>query len=270
MTFPVLETSRDAGSLVEFLTFERDGVFYRYTTAETDQVLDGEAFEALEGLSHGPLEQTDENISMQLRIQMPRDASIAEEFIGSPVAAAVSVLLHVNHRGAPDGDKRVGWMGEVAGVSFQDSTLELLCTTEEAQWGNQLGRFPFQSQCPNMLYDTLCGVDPIPHTFDATVSSISVDGRTLTVTGPVDLGSVPSRYDLGVVLTGTRMGFILREDPAGVLHLQTPLALAVGAAVQIRHGCRRTYADCRDVFANNDRYQGYLLIPMRDFWRRVT
>lgn len=270
MTYETREQSRDSGEPIEFVQFARDGFFWRYTSDTEDQVFRGNLYTALPGFFRGPIEQSDEPITMQLQLTLPRTATIAAEFIGSPWPAAMRVIVYRNHRGEPTGAGVRIWSGRVAGASFDRSDLVLACTTVEAVFKSQVGKHVYARECPYMLGDALCGVDLEGHTFDATITARSLDGRTVTVTGPGDLGATPSHYASGVFLADPRRSLI-RSEAAGVLILQTPLVgLEVGQAVRVQRGCARTAAVCEDVFDNLDRRGAFPRLPLRDVWKRLT
>jgi len=269
MSYDSREISAASGAPIEYLQFERNGTYWRYTSAETDQTFNGNIYTALAGIERGPIEQTEEDSSMQLSITLPRTIDLAAQFIGSLSPFPVSVTLWRNHRNEAAGDAKVIWLGEVAGVTFRDSTLTLLCTTEETALGGQVGRLTFSRTCPNMLYDSLCGVVAASHTFNATVTVKADSGRTITVTGPADLGSSPSHYASGVLFTSLYVSFIISEGAAGVFTLQTPLPdLIIGQTVSLRRGCNRTASVCNSLFSNLPRFQGYAKIPLRNTWKR--
>lgn len=271
MTFDSRETSRDDASWVEFLLFQRGGQKWRYTFEHQTTVFQGASHFSAPGLRRGPIQQSDEDVTMQLRITLPRTASIAQEFIGSPVPEPISVTLYRNHRGESDAEALPAWWGEVSSARFVGSELELLCSTEESVFGGQLGRMKFSRNCGNMLGDELCGVDMELHTFPATVTAVDPFGREVTVTGPADLGASPSHYQRGQLVWGVQRSLILAEASPGVFTLQTALpTLTPGAlGVLVKRGCDRTHLMCDTVFNNLDRIQAYPLIPLRDVNKRL-
>jgi len=269
MSYDARETSAALGAPIEYLQFERNGTYWRYTSAESDQTFNSNVYLAMAGIERGPIEQTEEDASMQLTIALPRIAAIAAEFVGNLSPFVMSVTLWRNHRNEAAGEAKVIWMGEVVGITFRDSKVNLLCSTEETALAGQLGRLTFSRTCPNMLYDTLCGVVAATHTFSATVTVVADSGRTITVTDPADLGSTPSHYASGVLFNLTDVSFIISEGAAGVFTLQTPLPnLVVGGTVSLRRGCNRTASVCNSLFANLPRFQGYAKIPLRNTWKR--
>lgn len=269
MSYDSRETSLTTAAPIEYLQFERNGTYWRFTSAETDQTFNGEVYQAVTGIARGPIEQTEEAASMQLTVTIPRITPLASEFVGSLSPFPVSVTLYRNHRNEAAGEAKVIWLGEVSGVTFRGSTVTLLCSTEETALGGQLARLTFGRNCPNMLYDAQCGVVAASHTFSATVSAVASSGRIVTVTGPADLGSSPSHYASGVLFTTEEVSFIISEGAAGVFTLQTPLPdLIIGQAVSVRRGCDRTASVCNSLFSNLPRFLGFAKIPLRNTWKR--
>jgi uncharacterized phage protein (TIGR02218 family) len=271
MSFEERELSRDRANPIEFLQFQRAGRIWRYTTAEANTALDGNTYTALAGLERGAIQQSDEDVSMQVEITLPRTATLCQEFIGAPHADPITLVIKRNHRGEADSEAITIWTGEVAAASFLGSIVKLLCTTEEAAFGGDIGRILYTRDCANMLYDELCGVDAADHTFGATVVALSDDLLTITVEDPADLGASPSHYKGGYLTWADGRAFILDETAAGVFVLQTPArGVVVGDLVSITRGCDRSHATCAALFDNADRFQGYELIPLDDVTRRLV
>lgn len=270
MTFEARELSQDSGAPIRYVTFDRAGIIWRYTTAETDQTFQSNLYKAIKGFGHSALEQNSENISMQLTFTLPRDAVVAQAFIRPSGQAPMQVTMWANHRGEADSEALPIWSGVVSSVTFSGSTLQILCSALASAYSREIGAHTQQRACPNMLYGVLCGVVKATHTFDATVTVVSADGFTVTVTDPADLGSTPSRYAGGILTWGARSAEIVSEGAAGVFTLQVPMAdLPVGLVIQVTRGCDRKPTTCDTVFSNQARYGGFRMIPLRNIWRRT-
>lgn len=273
MTYETREVSRYAGAPIEYIQFSRNGVFWRYTSdVEDDTTFRGFTWLAVPGVTRSDISQSDETTTMQLQISLPRTATVAQLFIGSPSPEPIRVLWLRNHRGESTAEGHQVWSGYVVAAEFHDSVLTLTCTTTEASQGGQLGKVPYARLCPVMLYGPLCGADRTAHTFDATVTAVSVNARTVTVTGPGDLGATPRRYTAGVLKTPNgESHFILKEDAAGEMILQTPaIDVLTGDTVQVTRGCDHSFEMCVSPFDNRARFAGYPLIPRRNVHKRIT
>ena len=74
------------------------------------------------------------------------------------------------------------------------------------------------------------------------------------------------------VIDGPQAGLVRRllAESAGWLVLDEPLALAAGTRVQLREGCDKRFATCRDRFANARNFRGEPHVPGGDLLTRYA
>lgn len=121
-------------------------------------------------------------------------------------------------------------------------------------------------ECRAELGDARCRVDLAPLTTLATAAE-GVDGRLTVATG--DAAHANGRIR---VLDGANGGLDVRIVSAGPGWVEPfeplPVALAPGTRLELREGCDRRFATCRDRFANALNFRGEPHVPGGDLLTR--
>ncbi len=274
MTYDARERSVSDSEPVEYFEFTRTtGAVvetWRHVTASENLLFDGELWGALPGLARSDIQQNGEASSMQVTVTLPRETCVADELRGHANTAPIILRILRGQRGLADAEAKSIFRGQVTAPVFEGSVVTLTCQSEESAWSDALCRILYQRQCPHMLYDALCGADPVPRTFAGVITALSADFLDVTVD---ELDAPPSSthldaasiyYQAGSLRFGTDR-FFVTQQAGHVLTLQTPL---VGAAVddvlQLTAGCDRTPDGCQNVHDNLPRFGGFVLIPERN------
>lgn len=164
------------------------------------------------------------------------------------------------------------WRGLVAGASWRGSAFELDVVGQEAGLNQDIGQV-YARTCNARFGDARCGVNlDIPdHKIVTTLTSIASD-RVVAIGIPV--GKLITDFHGGTV--------VITDGPASgwksAIHTITPSALGweialtrpfpvlpvIGNAVLIQAGCDKTFATCRDRFANGLNFRGQPHMPGDD------
>lgn len=165
---------------------------------------------------------------------------------------------------------RTGYLGEVkrTDASFQAEIRGLSVALEQER-----GRI-YQYGCDAICGDQRCGLD-------LTRSDLHFDGTVTTITSQtslmVSLDTSPpeGRLSLGqaTLLSGMAEGMIfdiLSHSQSGdddLLELWLPIhkQVAPGDRVRVHVGCDKSFATCRDLYANQQNFRGFPHIPGNDF-----
>ncbi len=118
----------------------------------------------------------------------------------------------------------------------------------------------YSPTCRARLGDARCRVDLARHTLVATVTTIS--GTTVGIGAALTPGAY--QYGRARVLTGAAAGLEARidaSDAATPTLGATVVGLAAGASIELREGCDKRFATCRDRFANVVNFRGEPHIP---------
>ena len=243
----------------------RDGALLGFTDHDRDLVLDGVTFEAAAGISASAMEshaalQTD-NLEVEGALSSLR---IDEADLMAGLYDDADVELWRVNWAAPDQRvlMRKGHLGEVTrnGASFRAELRGLAHRLNEPR-----GRL-FQYTCDADLGDARCGVDLTATSGEVTAVT---DNRLLTVTG---LESADDGW-----FTRGRIGFTsganegvtaeVKRHAGDALELwQTlPRAVAAGDTFDATPGCDKSFATCREKFANGANFRGCPHMPGNDY-----
>lgn len=279
-TYADREASVADSEPVELYEFSRvaDAVtqYWRYANTEAHVVFGGETFSATPGLKRGPIEQSGEDVTMQVEVDIPRLVCLTDELHGTISPAPIRLRILRWQRGLAETEVASLFNGEISGAVFEESMVHITGTSEEAAWGDALVRTPQQRLCPHMLYDTLCGADKDAATATFKITAISDDRLTVTVDGsdpdfdPTWIAAGAHRYVGGVLDRFGYRRYIIGQSAADLM-LQIPLMadLVVGDLVAVTAGCDRSTTDCNDIHGNLPRFGGFPLMPDRSPWSNI-
>lgn len=165
---------------------------------------------------------------------------------------------------------KVQEMGEVKRQAGQ-FTAELRSFT--AKLSQEQGR-TFGRRCDAALGDGRCGVNMTASGRTASATVVAMDGGDrITVSGLEAYADDYFRYGKVLVASGPEAGVTadIETSRAGdggqVLTLWLPLevTLTAGNALTLTIGCDKSFATCRDTFANATNFRGFPHMPGSDF-----
>lgn len=277
-TYGDRELSVNASEPIELYRFIRDNgedtESWFYVNADQNVSWNGDVYSACPGLHRSNIQQSGENTTMTVTIDVPRTACVTDELRGTLAPSPIELSIIRIQRGLADIENATIFNGEVSSSNFHDSVCTITGTSEESAWSDGLTRVYCQRTCPHMLYDGFCGADPAPVTFNVQVTDISDDLLTITIVeldSPTDhLGSDSQFYARGFVTRDGRAVFVAGQA-SNVLTLRTPLVDgAVNDIFPATAGCNRLQSDCDTVHDNLDRFGGFPLIPVISPWAGLT
>lgn len=267
MTFIAQETSQESGRPIELYQFILSSVVYRYTSAEDDQVIGADTYEAI-AIKRGRLTHGQEARNATLVIEMPGDLEFPSRYVRSVPSEKARVLIRRMHRS--DGELIVVFDGVVKSVAFtsQGAGRVASVAVEPAitAMSRTIPRYTYRGLCNHTLYDTLCTINPeLPaYKFTGIVSAQS--GNSLTVPGAGAFGT--GWFEAGTVeqLTGLDGRLVIRQV-GDVLTLHIPFSVSlIGAQVVLRAGCAHDITTCSNKFSNVLNYGGFAFVPTRNIF----
>lgn len=261
MSYEALEGSVFGGQPVELYKFVRRDQCWLYTSADEDVVEGADSYQAV-AIWRGAVVRSQESTSSELDVHLSLNLAIVPPFITSTPATPVSLTIRRLHR--DDADPIVFWSGEVAAAEVEGQQVTMHCVSPLSSHEKSVPRLVVQRQCPNVLYDKSCGLDPEDFKTPGTVSAISSDGIQVTVPESDPLGD--GFFKAGwLQITGTDIRSFITKHSGDVVTLLTPAAgLGVSVAVDLFAGCDRTVQQCRDRFDNVANHLGMPLMPERN------
>jgi len=268
MTYDTLERSLYDGAPVELYEFEMGPNRWRYTSADEDQLKDGQTYSKAP-LMRSKLEISEELNRASMEIRVRRDNPVADLFRLYPPGAVVTVRIWRRHRG--DAEFVLLWYGRILNCEF--SSGEAILHSEPALTSlrrNGLRRF-YQRQCPHVLYGSACRVAQSSYKVSGAVTVISGTGIEVTEAGTFADGY----FDGGLLSWGSGAGVVESRIILGhlgtVLTLAAPVAgLAVGDTVDLYPGCDHTLSTCDGRFGNAENFGGWPYIPGKNPFNGTT
>lgn len=261
MTYDAIEKSEYGSRPVELYEFHRQITYWRYTSADKDQVYDLQTFKAVP-ISRGSIRAAAESIKSDLDIEAEPVLGVLEQYV-SQVPYDI-VYLRIIRYFPDDGTSRVLFQGRITDVAFGGlDNAEITCESIYAAVRRQTLRRCWQKACPHALYSQgsgECKVDKEAVRVDGVVSLVS--GMTLTLS----ISPGGDNYLQGGFLVATDGNHVVRRyirsqtGAALVLDAGAPGSL-VGLAVALYPGCDHCRATCISKFGNGINYGGQPWIP---------
>lgn len=184
-SFDTLESSRQDSQPIELFRFTIGLDVYRYTSQATALVVAGETWEP-EVVGRSEVRR-DTNIETGgITLTIPATNAVARRFYGVPPGAPVEVLVTQLQREEPGfATHALIFLGTVTAVKFTNdgNSAELSVLSIEAGLVESTPTQTFMALCNHFVYSDRCGADPTAHRTSGEVTAVSLNGRTLTVTG---------------------------------------------------------------------------------------
>lgn len=258
------DESLEEGEPVFFYEIMRGPIVWRHTNSDRDEEFDGETF-VHTAISHGNIKTTGNGDSSDVTITLPRDLPVADNWFPWTPSDVVMVTIRAWHRG--EADAIVIWIGRLVQPKFTDNELSLVAEPYMTT-GRSIATAPrLQRSCGKTCYmqgEGLCNVDPDDHRVAATVTAI--DGFMLTI---AEAATFPD---------GRLVNGVFEWVRADGLTISRTIEMHVGTSVVINYsdtsldppvegsllpGCKQSYEDCRDYFANELNCGALKYIPLR-------
>jgi hypothetical protein len=265
------ESSVANSAPVELYKFAGTYALYCYTSGPEDVTYDDGSF-ASDGITPlGPLTYTaiavertevrvgtqdDDSTDLTVTMSVLQQLVIDYGFTTSPPDLMLTI-----YRQQPTG-VGIYWHGPVTNISVDDrARAKLNCPSSlgAALVGNVPNVY-YQTPCNNVLYDVRCKVDYAANSNVTTVSTVSADGKTVTVGG---IGGLDGKLIGGELALGTGEIRMITAQAGDVLTVNFPFnTIDVGGACTIAAGCDHMYrGDCKTKFANQLNFNGFMFIP---------
>lgn len=273
MTFLSQEGSQESGRPVELYTFTLSLSTYRFTSAEDDQVVGGNNYEAI-AIRRGRVSQGQEERNATLEVEMPADRELPSRYVTGVPPERARLVIQRYHRGDPDLELATIFDGFVRSIAFAGAsdarTARIAVDPALSALSRIIPRFSYRSLCNNVLYDAaqggLCTVNPEDPAFKFTGLVSAQSGLTITVPGAGAFGAnwfTGGRVEL---LSGLDARMIITQS-GDVLTLHVAFTSPMlGQQVILRAGCDRSIQTCSDKFDRVVDFQGFAFVPTRNIF----
>lgn len=259
-TYEDFENSAHDGSPVECYKFMGTFRTYRYTSAETEQVVNGETYDPAP-VSRGTVKAgTQSDDSLALDIKLPFNTAVVRDYAYAESPPSLTVEVYRVHRGSdPATEWALYWKGKATSFTVEGrvATVKVPSIFARALQGD-LPNVYWQAPCNHVLYDSRCKVSRPAHTIATTV--LTVGSTAFTV---ADDGGVENALKAGEAVclrTGERR--LIMANLAGTITINYPFVdLRPGDDVQLVDGCDHSFTTCKAKFANEVNFGGHPYIP---------
>ncbi|MGE4371690.1 MAG: DUF2163 domain-containing protein [Xanthobacter sp.] len=251
----------------------RDGVLQGFTDHDRDLMLEGLELKAASGIS-GSEHATAQGLAVtgaELSGALSHALLTADD-LAAGLYDGAQVELFLLNWAEPSAHLllRRGTIGE---VRCEDGTFTAEIRALSDALNQTRGRV-FGAHCDADLGDARCGVALAHPAFQAEgdVSQVD-DGLRLHMSGLSGFAEVFFARGRALFLSGANAGFATEvkshrvegEDTIITLWQRPPQAVMVGDKLELRAGCDKRFATCRDRFSNALNFQGFPHMPGNDF-----
>lgn len=253
MSYDAVEQSGFGSEPYELYLFQSVGVSFALTSSESPITYLGQVYEPTT-ITRDENEQSNEVVSGQLKIYIPKDHPLAALMIPYLPSAPISVLVFGSHYS--DTETVTLFTGTIASARFTDQ-CQLICNSTQYLLQRKIPQQLYQSPCSHIFGDADCGAQLADHTYDGTVSAVDSTGTLVTVPA---FGSLPDTLKAGYLKFGNEFRMVV-DHSGDVVTLITPIhGLAAGAAVRGTAGCALDFATCQH-YGRTSSFLGFDLIP---------
>ncbi|MEM8695165.1 MAG: DUF2163 domain-containing protein [Pseudomonadota bacterium] len=248
----------------------RDGVTLGFTTHDRDLTIDGLAYRAAPGMLPSAVNLSDglEADSMDVSGALSSDAITADDLRAGRWDGA-AVALFVTDWTAPDMATVAVAHGELGAVSVEGGAFTAELRGPAATLDRPVNEAT-SPECRARFGDRRCRIDLASRTRITEIAAV-IDERTVDVASAQGMANA---YGYGrlrwiggengglssAILRSAGNRLTLREAP--------PFAIAAGTSIEIVEGCDRSFATCRDRFANAENFRGEPHLPGNDLLTR--
>ncbi len=264
MTFKSVELSRFAGEPVELYRWTQGASIWAHTPADASVSYGGDTYTP-QAIRRSGLVVSDEDSSFEIDVDMPRTLAPATQFISGSVPAPLWLTLYRKH--LSDAEAIICFVGQVREASFESAgicTLHVVSLREALS--RQIPRHGYQPTCNHALYDANCTVNPASFDSTGTVSTISGNIITASLTP----SQAAPYFKTGILEFGAYKTMIIDHSGSNLKLLTVPPGLIVTSPITCYAGCDRLHDTCKTKFNNIINFRGFPWVPNRNPFEGVT
>jgi hypothetical protein len=260
MTYATDEASTEDGSPVELYEFVGTVDTFRYTNAEANVSFSGDTYYAIP-LLRSAVEIPGDGGAPQLSVKMPISVpfgvpDLPGKYVFQIAPPELDLTMYRLH--IASGSSITFWRGPVAAFAVKEGEVDIVVPTYIGRLvEDKIPQVNYQRYCNNTLFGDVCGVVAADFMEATTVSSISADGKTITV---ASMGAQPDDWAKGgdIVDATTGEKRLILSQEGNVLTILWPFSVNVVAttAVEVYTGCAHTIDTCDSKFSNTDNFTG--------------
>ncbi len=253
MSFDAQEKLASGGEPYELFLFSTSGQNFYLTSADQQITYLGNQYIPTT-ISRSELEHTNEVVSGQIKITIPKSHPLAALFIPYLPPSPMSITIYGSHYG--DTETVVLFSGKVASARYTDQ-CELLCNSDHYILQRQIPIQIYQAACPHVFGDSGCKFPLGTVTYAGTIANVNGNGDVVTVQA---FASVAHNLRGGYFQRGNDVRMIVAHTGNQITLMSGISGLNIGDACTGVAGCQHTYAACQG-YSNVANFLGFDLIP---------
>jgi uncharacterized phage protein (TIGR02218 family) len=253
MSFDAQEKQQSGAQPYELFLFSTAGQTFYLTSADQSITYLGNPYVPTT-ISRSELEHTNEVISGQIKITLPKSHPLAALFIPYLPPTPMSITIFGSHYG--DSETVVLFSGKIASARFTDQ-CELLANSDNYILQRQIPIQIYQSACSHVFGDAGCKISLGTVTYTGTIASANATGDVVTVAA---FASVAHNLKGGYFQRGNDVRMIVAHVGNQITLMSGISGLNVGDACSGVAGCQHSYAACQG-YSNVANFLGFDLIP---------
>jgi len=255
--FKLQERQVQQSDNLEIYIFTTNVQTYRFTSYAEDVVIDGDNYISVPALKRSGFTRDLSRGIMKCNIQAPITTFFAQYIMATPT---IPVQVEIKKYYFTDlTNSAAVFFGIINSFSIQGQFCLAECISSTYGLNRKIPRVFVQSQCNNILYDDICGLD---WTMWRAVIAVTIDPIDNTVLSAAFFGTKPKNYyRFGRAESQGEIRFITSHiDNEITIHF--PIRhLSDGDNIIISPGCNKTIIECRDKFNNLDKFTGMPDVP---------
>jgi len=278
MTYLAQEESVEGGQPIELYLFTNVESKFTYTSGQETITFGGNTY------TPRPISRSEPSIQSQqsdrsLVVKLPLNDLFVQRYITTLPATPDNLTIFRFHSTDGGVETITFFIGEVANVAITENEAKINVLSSGKVLAEQMPKQTFRNLCNHILYDAACQVDDSQFRISATVTAISADGLSITVSGgsntilntglelSAQLTADATFFDGGffrrsgiehrMVLTSTDNG----ANSATFTVLLPFETLEVGTVLELFAGCDHQFPTCIAKFVNTERYGGFPFVP---------
>lgn len=266
MSFDPIETSVEGGNVIELYEFRKGPEVFRFTSFNRDVTYGGNSWEAIP-ISRDNVQKSIEGSINELKIRMPLDNEIANQYIRNVPGKRIECAVYRGHFDDPAAETLIVFEGFIAQAEFDGDLQATLTLSPFTNVFKRSGpRFNYQGLCNNILYDGGCKVVRGLFVYTGIVSAVDETFRTITVNGISGQGAGWSEGGFVAFPSGGNDDQRLVLEQAGdVLTLLVNFSEDVlNQNVDVFAGCAHDVDTCEAKFNNLINYGGFPYVPSKN------
>lgn len=260
MSYDVAENSVHDASPVECYKFIGSFRTYYYTSADTEQVVNGETYFPVAGSRGTVRAGTQSDDSLALEIMLPFNLDVVQDYAYAESPPALTLEVYRVHRGTDFAtDWNLLWKGKVSSFNVDGRVAKVRVPSifSRALQGDLPSAY-YQAPCNHVLFDSLCKVNRASYSTTTTVT----DASALSV-NVLDDGAADGDLVAGEIVnnrTGERR--LILGNLANTISFSYPFVdMKVGDEVVVTAGCDHSFSTCKAKFSNGANFGGHPYIP---------